>query len=189
MDLRREGRDFDREVETGQRGATGAQIAEARFRVGAQGLADGAEDVEVALQELVGLGLTHHGLAQQVDGGDHTTTGVGEQPLDEVAGVFAGDKLPGHVGDLRLDRSRDQTRREGRRAEPGLQRRMQLHRAVAEVLLKVADDFGAGIKRREYVDKSEQLGLERRVAHRPLHDPGVGALFGEDAGRRVCIHQ
>ena len=37
----------------------------------------------------------------------------------------------------------------------------------------------------QHVHEAEELRLERRILHRPFHQAGVGALLGEDAGRRV----
>ena len=45
------------------------------------------------------------------------------------------------------------------------------------------------IERGQDVDEAEELGLENRVLHRPLHQAGVGAFLGEQRGRRLLIHE
>ena len=180
--------DLDRKVEPGQRPA-GADIAETGLRLGAQRGGEGVEHLEVATQKFVGLRLAHDGFAEQVNGGGAAGPGIQPELFDQILRAAAGDELPGHVQHPRLHRAGHERRGERGGGEAGLEGGMQGDRLVAEIFLQVADDLGGRIQRGQHVHEAEKLRLERRILHRPFHQAGVSALFGEDAGRRVRRHQ
>ena len=188
MDVGRERGDFDREVQARERQALRADVAEGdggrlRERGG-----DGVEDVEIAVEKHVGLGLAHDGFAEEVDRGGEPELRVFAQLLHEVGGRLAGDKLRGHRDDVGLHRTGDEAGGKGRGGETGLQGGIQLHGFVAEVFLEVADDLGGGGEGGQHVDEAEELGLERGVLHRPFHHAGVGPFLGENAGYGRRLH-
>jgi hypothetical protein len=74
-------------------------------------------------------------------------------------------------------------------AAAGLQRGVELDGLVAEVFLEVADNLARGVERGQHVDEAEELRLEGRVLHRPVHQAGVGALLREQGRGRLLIHQ
>lgn len=188
VDVGRERGNFDRKIETRER-AVGAEIAEGGRRLAREELGDRVEHLEVSPEKDVGLGGAHHRFAEEIDGRGEAKFRVAADLLDEVLTRFAGDELVGHVDDLRLDGRGDEAGGKGGGGEAGLQRGVQLDCLVAEIFLQVANDFGGGLKGGEDVDEAEQLRLERRVLHGPLHQPGVGALFGKQRRRRLLVHE
>ncbi len=188
VDVGRERGDFDREIEAGQ-GALRPEVAEAGRRLLGVELRDRVEDLEVALQEHVGLGVVENGLAEEVDGGGEAELGVLPDLLEQVLAGFAGDELAGHVDDLRLDRRGDEGGGEGGGGKAGLEGGVELDGLVAEVFLQVADNLGGRVERGQDVDEAEELGLEDRVLHGPLHQAGVGALLGKQGRGRLLVHE
>ena len=188
MDIGREGGDFDREIKARDQ-AVGAEVAEARRGFLREKFGNRIQNLEIALEEHVGLRLVDDRLAKEVDRRGQAELGIFPDLLDEVLAGFAGDELAGHVDDLRLDGGGDEGGREGRGGETGLEGGVELDGLVAEIFLQVADDFGGIVEGGEDVDKAEELGLEDRILHRPVHQAGVGAFLGEQGRGRLLIHQ
>ena len=188
MNVRGEGGDLDREVEARERSGR-ADVAEGGGGFLRERGRNRVENIEVALEESGGLRLVDHGFAQQVDGGGQAGAGIFAELFDEVLGTVAGDELPRHVDDLGLHGVGDQCRGKGRCGQAGLEGGMEFDGLVAEVFLEVPDDFRGRTEGRQHVDETEELGFERRILHRPLHDARVGAFFGENARSRVGVHE
>jgi len=188
VNVGRERGDLEREIEARERAGRG-EVAEARFGFACEKSGYGVEDLEVALEKGVGLGVADDGFAEEVDGGGDAGVGVAAEGADEVVGRFAGDELFGHGEDVGFDRAGEESGGEGGGGEAGFEGRVEFDGAVAEVFLQMADDFGGGGERREDVDEAEELGLEGGVAHGPVHEARVDAFFGEKAGRGMGVHQ
>jgi hypothetical protein len=106
MNVRRERGNFDGEIETGE-GALCTEIGKTRLRLFRVELRYGVEDLEVPLQEDVGLGIVEDGFTEKVDRGGEAELGVLFDLLDQVFTRFTSDELAGHVHDLRLHRRGD----------------------------------------------------------------------------------
>ena len=187
MHLRREGRDFHRQVEP-REDPLRPHIAGGRLLLLRVEGRDVVEHLAIAVQEDVRLLVADHGLAQEVDRDREALLRILADLPDQVRGVLARDELARHVHDLRLDRSCDDPGGEGGGGQTRLEGGVQLDRLVAEVLLEVLDDVGRRVEGGQDVDKAKQLGLECRVLHRPLHDARIRALLGEYPRSRVRLH-
>ena len=188
MDVGRERGNLDREVEARQR-AVRPEVAEAGRGLLRIEFGDGVEDLEVALKKHVGLRVADDGFAEEVDRGGEAELEVLFDLLEQILARLAGDKLSGHVHDLGLDGRGDEGRSERGRRQAGLEGGVELNRLVAKVFLQVADNLGGAVERREDVDKTEELGLEDGILHRPVHQPGIGSFLGEQSRGRLLVHE
>src|SRR5439155_11227028 len=139
---------------------------------------------------LVGDGL----LAQEVDGEGAARPPQALEAIDSGRRIGADDELARHPRDVAAGH-----RRSGRFAERDVVGNLETEVERAgdvgggEVLVEVAQHVGVAGGGREDVDEPEQLGLERRVRHRPLehalappralHD--VGPLSRAEVGDAV----
>ena len=144
MHVGREGGDFQREVQARQR-AVCAEVAEAGRGFAGEERGDLVEDLEIAPQKGIRLRLADDRLTQEVNGGGVAELGVVPDLLDQRGRIGSGDELPGEVHDLRFARSGHEGGGERGRAQTELERRVQCHGFVAEILLQVADDLGRGV--------------------------------------------
>ena len=189
MHVGRERGDFHRQIQSRESCAVHAEVAERGCRLLRQRGGDGVEHVEVALEKRIGLGLAHDGFAEEIDRGCEAELRVFAELFHEIVGGFASDELRGHRDDVGLDRTGDKAGRERRRGEAGFHRGIQRDGLVAEVFLQMADDLGGGFERGQDVDEAEELRLERRILHRPLHHARVGTFLGKNSGRGCGVHE
>ncbi len=170
-----------REIQAGQGDLTGL-VTEGGGGGGFEGSGHRIQDADITREEDVGLGFADDRFTEEIDGGGHPALGVSLEAFYEIGGGFTGHKLAGEVGDLGFDRLGHESGGEGRGAQSGFQRGMEDDGVIAEVLLEVAHDFGGGTQRGQDIDEAKELGLERGIAHGPLHEASVGPGFGQEAG-------
>ena len=119
----------------------------------------------VLVRLAVGDGL----LPQEIDGEGAPRPPQALEPVDRFIRVGADDELARHAGDVAA-----RQRRSGRLAKGDMVSDVEAevegarHVGFGEVLVEMAQHVGVARRRREHVDEAEQLGLERRVRHRPL---------------------
>jgi hypothetical protein len=131
----------------------------------------------------IGLGADHGLLAQHVDGVRAAPPPQLVQPGDRVAGGVPDDELPGHPHNVAAG---DPGLHAGTEGHPVCEVDAQVQGLggvdAVEVLGQVAGDIGRVGQRREDVDEAEQLRLEPRPLHRPVHDAIAPPGAAEDAG-------
>ena len=166
--------------------------------LGEEGGQEAADPGRVA----VGLGVGDGLLAQEVDGEGPSRPPQAVQPGHCVVGPGADDELLGHLGDVPAGDGGRRRLAEGHvvgHVEPEVEDPGD--GGPLEVLVEVTHDVGVAGGGREDVDEPEELGLERRVRHRPLeHALGpprrldharlvvageLGQLVGDGRGRAV----
>ncbi len=172
--------------DVGARDGPGGAVIEDRRGLPAGGLVRQFLD-ELAVAAGIGLrlGRVDRGLAEQVDGEGVALVPEALEPSARLAGVTADDEALRHAPHVLADDESGDRRRERifRGAQGHGEARGQRAAVGEEVLARVAGDAVAGPQRGQGVDEAEEVGLERGVAHGPVHHQALPVGGLEDAGR------
>ena len=144
---------------------------------------------QIAPGVFIRLNLAHHRFTEHVHREGAALLMKPAQGGGDLLVVIAQHELPRHAGDLRLDARAEQPRRPARCFQTQLQRRGELKVLFAQILLQVPRNLGGRGERRQHVHEAEELRLEMLIAHRPIHQRAVKALFGEQGRRLGGIHE
>ena len=128
------------------------------------------DQVEIAALIGFGLRMAHARFAQQIDAEGHAFAPKSLQRRQGGGDVRAGDEIVRDRGDPPGNGLGHEPFGQPAGLQSEVHARRQCDARLAEVLRQVLMDLFGRAEHREDVDKAEQLHLEGRVLHRPVHE-------------------
>src|SRR3984893_3177985 len=145
------------------------------------------EERSIACRILIRLAFAYNRFAEYIDGESRT-------PFPDFAeiwkGGFAirtGDKDMRHRKDISADEGCGYRRNQTANTQSALKESGDRRIGIFQIFREMFNDFVGRTKSRKNIDESKYLRFEKRIAHRPLHQPPREILFGKQASRTVVF--
>src|ERR1700736_1275150 len=138
------------------------------------------EQFQTARGVIASFLFTDNRFAEKIDGESDALGAAFAERFHHVLRISSGNELAGHAGDVPAQKLTADPRHNSRRANSSSNQRRVTVAHVREIFVKMLDDIGAAMERRQNIDEAEQLDLEMLVPHRERHHPLIKTGFAEE---------
>ncbi len=137
------------------------------------------EQFQAARRVLVCLLLAYDGFAQKIDSEPDLLFVPLAQRLHHIVGIFSGDELARHAGNIPAEELATDPRHNFRGADTGSDERREAVAHVREIFVEMLDNVARASKRRQHIDEAKHLDFKMLIAHRERHHPLIKTGLAE----------